>query len=1344
MQYKEEQQFDVEIMQLNSKGTLPVRLTRNRENKVVKIEIYVNQEERGNIFNHFPDKNISWKESAAHLLVLKSVASYKKHQLTHSPKSLAPADAQAETQQLASLTPDNLANLLKELCHITAPLYALVNSPYLDSSYHPSHESWKNFCANHPKKNRINLTVLFLKQQLENYNAAMQGVFSKYDQYEKNPSLQALQAHHQKNTQVFKEQLEQFSKCVFTKNQLHKLFSHQNENDRLEIHSLGEFLRAESHLLIENAIPLLDEITEARFNQLFALSAHPLRRELVKAKSALEKQRSTHAVRFINTSAPIPEGQHAILADNKLPSKKRWLDMMPYINCKTLLDGGVDGAEGLDDIDQILCVYANGKNKTTLKKPYAEPYKTAYEMITGKKGALGIFGILIFGLPVAIFCAVGLLVGMLAATLIDLVAFALQASVIVLCLPIILFALAVDFVLQIPSFFTEKAEIKFSLLEKIARWPIPPKWLKEIFRNFSLVRMFKQFLLEGHCFYKFDDKIEQYKTPILEAIKKDEAEGVFNVVARKYFTISMVAGFLHHKLKQLFYALREVRKVFGLGLKRLMYLLSGGAKKVHIEECNTLTEQLILQVKERIQSVITDKLTAFSAASTQTHPNPYNSLLWPSLIAWKSREYETPIDFISDIGRVLAHELVDPAFENNPGFATPAFVASLLCSGTLLFPSMANVIPDQIVKGFQFIPQYIAKAFMGKELETGLSDFAINIISAFLQWKLSYFGMEGMSAIYHGDIEWVKKIFENPEEITLGAITFIAIGYGAGLIPQIPTDLSIFNQYHSENPFLKAVNHYLETIYRGFVSTLNTVTNESREVAHEAVFGVNSAELAFIGLKASMLVYGLISGNHGVEVNPLNIDIQKLCDDFLAASPNPFDPKTSETEKNAIIRKLLQQHHIPDTESTIAQFLLRKIETINQVALCVSPVVLIKNTNASEVKTSEKSIEEVPLYPEREKILSLLNLVHDMEFLGMPVYVGTDDEAVGYQSKVDAELLYDALYFAIENYNRAAQKQGLFHQQIEGHNLLHQFYNKHCYAGSSGWHKLLFGLLLFPMTWLWRGFKYLIGTPSMRHQVKKSFSKDLAMLFQLIPDVIAPILRTFLKASLYAIRMFLGILVLPFLIIACIFILTHSIATAIFAIPRSFRAIYDAIQTDDAKTFSKEMKGYFHWIKTNNKTIWDACLCNDFINGYMKLVSLIGSASGTGSLHRLSLLKATGIATYYQTLAQEADTNSENLQIIVRDLIIDLEQTKEQASKDSESYKQMREVLLTYHQKTKKDCKITSSERIEQLQWLSESIWASETLGKKAMSELEKDLPEGSRLKNELQKVCVGLGWGTH
>ena len=1376
-----------------SSGEPDVRLTINEENRVVKAEIKVDSLKRYKILNSFPDKMLDWKETAPHVLLLKSLASFQEYTLTAEEK--IDTDKKFNARQLAQD--------LKNLCHFTAPLYSLVNHSSLDSPQHPAHFSFRNFKEQSLEKVKnyddTRLKIAFLKDQLEKYKA---NVDSFLENDKKCEGIKHFKSYHLKKTEKFIAQLKEFEEKGLSKDQLQKLFSNQTQRDHESIPALGEFLRSQARVLTADALNAIDEISGARIDQLFSFRAHPLRKELIKAKSYLEKQSSTYAIRYMNTGAPLPAGQHSLLEnciDGEAAYTKRWMNLTPYVS-------SMSSAEDLNTLDKILSVYMMDKNiqsssdttvskevgfsstsiskKILLKKEHSKPYK----MLNGDYGALGILAIIFLGLPAIVMIGISILTIACLAMVIDIIPFLIRAALLIACSPVLLVAVVVDFILQIPSFFSIEFEMDFSLLLILSNKKAWTDAINQFCRKISCVRLFKQFLLNQHKYYfsiepsheatlsyseksETEESFQEFPNPpskasknlshskeeILDRIKYNQAEGLLNTVATKIFSFYKVAEFLYKKIKQLVYAARELRKVIGLSWEIFKHFFQGKAKRIQKKQRKAIVVAISKKIGQRYEEIRQSFIEALEKihserATTEvtTSKGLISNIQWPPLAPWYSKKSENPIDFFSEIG-ILAIGTVDDAFQENPAISTVMFAASMGCFGALLFPSLASIIPAQFVQGLQIVPQYIAKAFMGKALEPGLSTVLTNIFAGFLQWQLLTYGSIGVLDTLHGDWKWIVKIFEHPEEITFGAAAFIGLGYAIGLIPNLPINPSILSNTY-DNSFINAVTKYLNTISNTFCGLINVIAAESREVVTYGILGANSLELAFIGLKTSLLLSTLATGSQEVSIQPIQLDAEKLLKEGQAFSAK-FKLASAE-QKIKIIADLLKQYGINDTHSKLAENISQSFSNLD-INITQDGLEFEKNKSEKLLK-KPLSIQE-NFARKREKVYQLLRLVEDLETLQLPIddlKEASISQASGYQSKARAELMYDQLFFALKDYNQSARSLGLFHEQINGKEVLHAFYNKHCYAGSNGWHKILFGILLFPMTWIWRGLKYLIGTPSMRHQVKKSFCKDFSMLFQLIPDVIAPMLRSLLKAILYSVRMFLGTPLLPLILLTCGVILVVSIIALLGVMPKIIHAFINGIRAHHAKAFSETMKNYFVLIKQITDKIWDTLLCNFVVNGFLKGLSLIGGHTGTGSPHRLNILKKIGAASLYQRLTSVADASYEHLghsvshltehiknnptQQMIEKLNQTIEEEKqakteepvvgkvqtEASIKTSKTIGNALEVLAKYQEESEKSWQPRSAERAGQLEQVSYGLLFSP---KNVKTQLEE---ESAKLKN--------------
>lgn len=156
-----------EVIPLNSSEQRFVKLTKDSEERVIKVEIYVDELQRRQIFDYFPDKTLNWKESASHFLILKNLASYQNKKLTDKHIGYSQKNKINLKKSPLPLNPDSLADLVKQLCHITAPLYSLVNNSYLDSFTHPLYSKWMAFRKEKSTLNDVHLKIAFLKKSVK-------------------------------------------------------------------------------------------------------------------------------------------------------------------------------------------------------------------------------------------------------------------------------------------------------------------------------------------------------------------------------------------------------------------------------------------------------------------------------------------------------------------------------------------------------------------------------------------------------------------------------------------------------------------------------------------------------------------------------------------------------------------------------------------------------------------------------------------------------------------------------------------------------------------------------------------------------------------------------------------------------------------------------------------------------------------------------------------------------------------------------------------------------------------------------------------------------------------------
>lgn len=1222
-----------------------IQLTRDADGKVIQVAIAVNKKEEREILDNFQDKQTNWKEAAPHYILLQAVAGYHKTKRTELAEDLKEERS------------DQLAGLVRDLSRATAPLYSLVNHPDLDAPNHPDHEAWEVFKAEaeqakdgEEKKeegtaqpaNQDALKIKFLQSRLTAYDKQVKDLISTYNPTKNSPIANLLSYH----TEQF-EKLERHLKIISenaTHDTVRKLFSNQAESwdhdsvftldgKEKNFPSLGSFLRDQAHQLGSKSIAALDEF-QPRFDQLFSSTAHPLRKKLVKAKSDLSKQLTTYAARYLNKDSPIPPGQLAALKklskEDQASTEKRWLDITPYVKQKEMLGKGPDGSEGLDDIDQLICFYTD--SECLLTKP-----KTRWARVfSGEDGGgtlfLALLGVLFGTIPFVAFTLVALLFAMIA----DLVLFAIRCVPIVFSLILVVPATLCDF------FF------RTSLLKKLSQVQFVGDGYDKRFRELSRVRKIKQILLNRYNAYtverkKMDESLldettdsdiglsryhpshkrqedqqnnafdDALRNSALVEIKKNQAEGLFDVVGKNLCSVSVIAGFMHGMVKGIHHALYEIGDAIYLTCQRIAACFKPGTSRSQVrKEQREAVFQRIRQPKIDELKALAEKLREIRQVGMARRKSDFPDTYCTPITGWRKKTYSTPMDFASDVALALPYLLVNPGFEENPGIATPAFAAAIVSLSALTLP----VSDDYgILKTFRAIPEYLAKTFMGKTLE-GAYDIN-NALAVFLEWKLAYFGVEGASALYHGDFEFVRTMLENPEEITLGSVSFLAMGYAIGLIPDLPH----LHLGHHDNVFLNAAQRYAEAVVNTGVGFINWVSEESRQAMHEAVMGPNTLELSFIGLKAALLMHTLISGAHKHAINTLEIDAEQLAKDFQTAGTQLFGEGIPTAQKEETVRKIFEQHGIAVEGSPVAEELvgvvMKKLQGMREAD--GRPEALLADTTQTDFTGA------------RDHLKQRLQTVHLMEFFDSGVKREKSDTE--YLSKTDAALMYDELFFAFEDYNALAPQD----QKIDASVFLKHFYNKHCYEGSSGIKKLLSLTLFLPITLLWRGFKWLVGTPSMRHQVTKSNQKDKAMLFQLIADT-APLFRSLLKAMLYMFRMAVGAIVVitPLVIAVALSAVIVAVATSLFV---PFAIV--ALLLGNARRYVSAISVYCKFVRDAVSTVWSGCLDNRVVNGWMRFISKY--LGGIWSPHRSDAFGATGVKQWYAEKANVADTNTTEL-----------------------------------------------------------------------------------------------------
>lgn len=439
---------------------------------------------------------------------------------------------------------------------------------------------------------------------------------------------------------------------------------------------------------------------------------------------------------------------------------------------------------------------------------------------------------------------------------------------------------------------------------------------------------------------------------------------------------------------------------------------------------------------------------------------------WDAMQLWPANVFTSIFDFPDEVMVALSDVVVDPMFRKSPALATIFFFIAMSSFSVTLLPDSLAAKLGVLGQSLEAMSLAVSKAFTGK----GLATFQAKIVSTFLQWKIGFFASEALVESSNGDFEFLKRMFAEPEKITLALIVLISVGVALNFLPVLSTDISI-NGLHIPNPVAGVINFF---------------AIEAHECAN-GIIPLNSIEYAFLGLKSALLLNALSSGSYDAAKEGLNVP--QLIADYR--KNRVLEQPTVEAKEEAI-RVVLQQHQIsnPDLVQQLAGLEIRGPEAIAEVLF----------PRPEEVKLTS----EDPLVLAGQALQRSINMVARMNRVGM-----------FFESHFQAKRVYDRLEIEFASYNQALAEKGRFDLQIDSDQFLDVFFNKYCYSGSSTVVKMISIVPLYPLTCLWRALKYGLAchteafhSPAIAHQVRRSFAKEGAYLVQLFA-ITGRVLRAF-------------------------------------------------------------------------------------------------------------------------------------------------------------------------------------------------------------------------------------------
>lgn len=484
----------------------------------------------------------------------------------------------------------------------------------------------------------------------------------------------------------------------------------------------------------------------------------------------------------------------------------------------------------------------------------------------------------------------------------------------------------------------------------------------------------------------------------------------------------------------------------------------------------------------------------------------------------KINSFMTPL---IEIGVGLSDEIIGPMFRKSPGLATLCFLAANATFGALTAPGIAGaVMGGELAKGMAGLGAKIAGATMGKQ--TGVHLFMNNLFAAFLQWKLTFFPIELVGEMFHGDLQFLEKLMQNPEKLTLGMTVMVGMGWAMQFLPPMPTPKA-----------LGPLNLY------GDIA--NIFGHEAHEVSHggeligpdghplegpdgkplyhsPAKWPINSLEYAFLSLKSIFIVQTMAEGTH----EPMSEPVRKIFSPVQVKTP----PKPGFKERYPVLFDITEQMKINAAELAIKHGLTvtRKngidrfegslddlIKAVGEDGFriaVIDPAIRAANEkhhlnlSAKDIEAASKHmlestkagieennkcnaqtkevVEQTAVLAEmaknkpesimgkRQKLTEAIETVIRMEQMGRTF--DTIDPLTGKSVKdLDkANAYYHYLYTCFKEYNAEQRRLGHPENEIDKDIFLHAFYNKHCYQGSNNLMRLFSFFPGYPVTVTWR------------------------------------------------------------------------------------------------------------------------------------------------------------------------------------------------------------------------------------------------------------------------------------
>lgn len=868
---------------------------------------------------------------------------------------------------------------------------------------------------------------------------------------------------------AFKLEAQKLRNTHPTAREIRKFFSVQKEDPNQPC--LGRFIAEQLHLISAEAMKTVYSLTEDddpskkplnRLKQMFFM--HPLLKHLSDAQANIEKKGlSIYGARYNNSRDPVP---HSMLDALKLKTgseHKKWTSILPYL----------ERADDLEEIDALI-EFIKTKNQTKKKSPTL--------------ASVGVFTANIVELGTIALIRLAL---------------AVTAGLVHLCLN-----LAVNIVFKTTAFAVSLFNSNWGKALNNAG-----EWLKDTLN--TAFQWFDEALGRGYRKISPIIAAKKYKNSELEveASLKDalnQPQSYYDQLLTFLSSVTLVKA-VNNGITSFFRTLFNVPQTLWSGLYvagrfvTVPLFINPGKRLVNLfrEKNNKLTvtsyQQMLANERETVLFHYNEKMTQAMLESLEAKVNdpalesePPPRATRESVTPWEMSQVSSPLDFIDEIFVGLSDIVVSPMFRKSPGLSTFFFLLANASFTALMVPAFTSAVSSSAYSTWlKGLPKVLSEGFMGKH--AGVHESMVNkLFATFLQWKLTFFTAEGIMEVSHGDMDFLKDIFHDPEKITLGMSVMVAMGWAMHYLPEVHADIKIpLHKMHlGKNLYL--TNFYLEA--------LNIFSHEAKEVTEYGMPPLTGLEYAFLSLKSIFLIENMASGNH----HGINEDLRKFLEKKGEVNPvreilgnmrkrhhgNPLHLSLNEHLVTAAVVEYCNTHNLTISETlrkNTVSFFMKNANDIIPMAkdAKVKQAALIEASNNGHPGPSPKTVKS-PVQIARDELTQAISIVQKMELLGQT-----------FDSHSEATQFYDCLYHRFKAYNYAQRDAGNWDQQIDKEHFLHAFYNKHIHQGSNNLLRLISVFPFLPLTWAWRGLQSLNKSPAVQYKLKKSFAKDGVILTQL-------------------------------------------------------------------------------------------------------------------------------------------------------------------------------------------------------------------------------------------------------